>query len=85
MADIFATVIVATAQVQAARDAAAQFQGGAGMLTTGLSASGAEPATHYISSGLIPAEIVQALTMCDVSSLHPDEAIGNAGLRMCQT
>ena len=83
MADVFATIIVTAAQAQAARDAAAQVPGGEGMLTTGLSASGAEPATHYVSSGLVPAEIVQSLTMCDVSDLPPADALEQAGLKLC--
>jgi len=81
--DIFATIIVPAAQAQAARDAAAQIPGGDGMFTTGLSATGAEPATHYISSGWIPAEIVDALTMCAVSELPPDEAMTDKGLKPC--
>ena len=81
--DIFATIIVTAAQAQAARDAAAQIPGGDGMFTTGLSATGAEPATHYISSGWIPAEIVDALTMCAVSELPPDEAMTDKGLKPC--
>ena len=81
--DIFATIIVTAAQAQAARDAAAQIPGGEGMFTTGLSATGAEPATHYISSGWIPAEIVDALTMCAVSELPPDEAMTDKGLKPC--
>lgn len=83
MADVFATIIVTAAQAQAARDAAAQFPGGEGMLTAGLSATGAEPATHYIASGIMPAEIVDALSMCEVSDLPPAEAIEQAGLKQC--
>ena len=81
--DIFATIIVPAAQAQAARDAAAQIQGGEGMLTSGLSATGAEPATHYISSGYMPAEIVDALTMCAISELPTDEAMMDKGLKPC--
>ena len=80
--DIFATIIVTAAQAQAARDAAAQIPGGEGMLTAGLSATGTEPATHYIASGWIPAEIVDALTMCAVSELPPDEVMTDKGLSM---
>ena len=81
--DIFATIIVHAAQAQAARDAAAQIPGGEGMFTAGLSPTGAEPATHYISSGWIPAEIVDALTMCAISELPPDEAMTDKGLKPC--
>lgn len=56
MPDIFRTLIVPTANVELARQIAASFgPGGAGMWTTPLSATGAEPASHYISSGGIPA------------------------------
>ncbi len=81
--DIFATIIVTAAQAQAAREAAAQIPGGEGMFTAGLSPTGAEPATHYISSGWLPAEIVDALTMCAISELPPDEAMTDKGLKPC--
>ncbi len=81
--DIFATIIVHAAQAQAARDAAATIPGGEGMLTAGLSATGAEPATHYIASGWVPEELVQTLTMCIVSDLSPAEAMEQAGLTTC--
>lgn len=81
--EIFATIIVTTAQAQAARDAAAQIPGGEGMFTSELSATGNAPATHFISSGWIPAEIVDALTMCAISELPPDEAMTDKGLKPC--
>ena len=81
--DIFATIIVPAAQAQAARDAAAQFHGGEGMFTSELSATGNAPATHYISSGYMPAEIVDALTMCAISELPTDEAMTDKGLKPC--
>ena len=81
--DIFATMIVTAAQAQAARDAAAQIPGGEGMLTAGLSPTGAEPATHYIASGRVPEELVQTLTMCIVSDLSPAEAMTDKGLKPC--
>ena len=81
--DIFATIIVPATQAQAAREAAAKIPGGEGMLTAGLSATGNAPATHYISSGWIPAEIVDALTMCAVSELPTDEAMTDKGLKPC--
>lgn len=57
MADLFRTLIVIAADAPLAREIAAAFgPGGAGMWTTPLSADGQEPATHYISSGYIPAE-----------------------------
>lgn len=81
--DIFATIIVPAAQAQAARDAAAQIPGGEGMFTARLSSSGDEPATHYIASGWMPEEIVQALSMCSVSDLSPADALSVAELVPC--
>lgn len=52
---IYRNLIVAAAQRDLAADICATLAGagGSGMFTTPLSADGAEPATHYISSGLI--------------------------------
>ena len=59
MADLFRTLIIAASDADTARAIAAAFgPGGEGMWTTPLSASGTDPATHYISSGYIPAEFV---------------------------
>lgn len=53
--DAFRTMIVPTAHVELARAIAASFgPGGSGMWLTPLSPTGAEPATHYISSGYVP-------------------------------
>lgn len=55
--DIFRTLIVPAASVDLARAIATSFgPGGEGMWTTPLSASGLDPATHYISSGFVPPE-----------------------------
>jgi len=81
--DIFATIIVTADKAEQARTLAAQFTGGDGMFTSELSATGNAPATHYISSGWIPAEIVEALTMCAVSELPPDESMTDKGLKPC--
>jgi hypothetical protein len=55
--DIFRTLIVLAANVSLARDIATSFgPGGEGMWNTPLSASGLDPATHYISSGYVPPE-----------------------------
>lgn len=59
MSDTFATLIVTSADAPISRSIAAAFgPGGVGMWMTSLSASGQEPATHYISSGYISAEYV---------------------------
>jgi hypothetical protein len=55
--DIFRTLIVPATSVDLARAIATSFgPGGEGMWTTPLSASGSDPATHYISSGFVPPE-----------------------------
>ena len=57
MTDIFRTLICPAANVDLARAIATSFgPGGEGMWTTPLSASGLDPATHYISSGYVPPE-----------------------------
>lgn len=55
---IHRTMIVATEHVELARHLSESLAGpsGAGMWTTPLSATGAAPATHWISAGLIEAE-----------------------------
>lgn len=64
MADIFRTLIVPENQVILAREIAASFgQGGEGMWTTPLSASGQNPVTHYISSGYIPSNFSDLLPL----------------------
>lgn len=86
MADTFATIIVTAAQAQAARDAAAQFPGGEGMLTAPLSASGNEPATHYVSSGHVSADIAEAVKpLCSTYAEDADglQVIADAGLSLC--
>ena len=57
--DTFATLIIVASDAPLAREIAAAFgPGGVGMWTTPLSASGLDPASHYISSGYIPDEFV---------------------------
>lgn len=59
MSDTFSTLIIQAQDAPLARDIAAAFgPGGANMFTTPLSASGLDPASHYISSGYIPQEFV---------------------------
>lgn len=54
MSDTFKTLIIPDAHVELARQLCALEAGGAGMFTTGLSADGKEPASHYISTGWCP-------------------------------
>ena len=71
MADIFRTLIITAATAPLARQiAAAMGDGGIGMWTTPLSATGAEPASHYISTGLIPDEFA---FMCPEQTWEHDE------------
>jgi hypothetical protein len=66
MADLFRTLIIKASDAVLAQGIAAGFgPGGTGMWTTSLSATGSDPATHYISSGLIPADFA-GLSPCDV-------------------
>ena len=82
--DIFATIIVTAANVAQARTLAAEILGGDGMFTTGLSSTGQEPATHFISSGTMPQEIVEAVAdLAEVSELQPSEAMASAGFVLC--
>jgi len=57
------TIVVADAVVEQARSLCEQLAGtgGAGMFATALSADGNEPATHWISSGMIQEEFAQML------------------------
>jgi hypothetical protein len=57
MTDIFRTLIIPANVTPLAQEIAATLSpGGTNMWITGLSATGAEPATHYISTGFIPPE-----------------------------
>jgi hypothetical protein len=61
--DIYRTLIVTADSAPLAREIAASFgPGGVGMWTTPLSSDGAEPASHYISSGYIPEQFAALLT-----------------------
>lgn len=59
------TMIVPAEHVDLARALAEGISGpaGAGMWTTGLSADGTEPATHYISAGLIESQFADLLPL----------------------
>ena len=70
MAYIFRTLIIAAAGAPLARTIAAAFGGGPDMWVTPLSASGSDPASHYISTGYIPAEFV---AMCPMATWALDE------------
>lgn len=70
------TIIVPAAFQQLAQGlcaAAAEGDAGAGMFTTGLSATGALPATHYISSGYIFDDFAALLPLTTVTQTVNDE------------
>jgi hypothetical protein len=77
--DIHATMIVPASKVDEARAIAGGF-------TTGLSASG--PATHYVSSGHVSADIAEAVKpLCSTYAEDADglQVITDAGLALCDS
>lgn len=69
------TIIVPAAFQQLAQAlcaAAAEGDAGKGMFTTGLSADGTEPASHYISSGLIYESFADLLPLTTVTYEEED-------------
>ncbi len=70
------TIIVPAAFQQLAQGlcaAAAEGDAGVGMFTTGLSATGTEPATHYISSGAIFDDFAALLPLTTVTQTVNEE------------
>ena len=84
--DIFKTLVVQANQVELAREVGASYgAGGDGMFLTPLSATGNYPATHYISSGVIPEELDALLVTVpdiDISDEEPFVAMERLGLNM---
>ena len=75
--EIHATMIVPASKVEEARAIAGGF-------ITGLSASG--PATHYVASGLVSADIAEAVKpLCSTYAEGADglQVIADAGLMLC--
>lgn len=70
---IHRNIIVPAAVVEQARQMCAGIPGGDGMFTAPLSANGAEPATHYISAGLIWPEFAEMLPL-DVQATDDADA-----------
>ena len=82
MADVFRTIVVPAGQQQAAQEIAPD------CFTTGLSADGAEPATHYIASGHLPveqADVIALLGEVDVSEEEPFAVMARLQLQMIST
>jgi hypothetical protein len=61
--DIFRTMILPASVALMGRKIASLAGGGDAWWTTPLSASGKDPATHFISTGMIPAHVVQMLPL----------------------
>lgn len=82
--DIFRTLICTDIEAPAARTEAATFPGGDGMLTTGLSADGNEPAAYFISSGYMPTDMIEALVplIFEVSELDPQTVMAELGVQL---
>ena len=70
---IHRNIIVPAAVVEQARQMCAGIPGGDGMFTAPLSATGAEPATHYISAGLIWPQFAEMLPL-DVPAMDDADA-----------
>ena len=73
-------MIVPTKHVELARYLCATLagDGGSGMFTTALSATGQDPATHYISSGLIESDFADLLPLIELPAdadpvIHPGQ------------
>lgn len=86
MAETFNTIVVPAASASLARSLAASIEGGSGMFTTGLSATGSKPATHYISSGGMDGQICEAISAsiptADISTELPFVALSRLGLQV---
>lgn len=84
--DIFRTLIVQANQVELAREVGASYgAGGEGMFVTPQSSTGLYPATHYISSGLIPEELdalVATIPDIDISDEDAFAAMARLGLQI---
>lgn len=63
MRDIFRTMILPSSVALMGREIALMAGGGDAWWTTPLSAIGKEPATHFISTGMIPIQITQMLPL----------------------
>ena len=81
MTDVFRTIVVPAVSQQAAQEIAPD------CFTTGLSADGTAPATHYIASGHLPVDQADAIAMlagADVSEEEPFSVMTRLGLQMAR-
>ena len=82
MTDVFRTIVVPAVSQQAAQEIAPD------CFTTGLSADGTEPATHYIASGHLPLEQADAIALlegADVSEEEPFAVMARLQLQIIST
>lgn len=76
------TIIVDKSETDAARELASQFENGSGMFTTALYDTTGN-VTHYISSGIIEGDLLQALlARYYVSNDDPHEIINSLNLTL---
>lgn len=82
--DVFRTMVIPASLVSLARALGAGLSpGGAGMFTTGLSADGSEPATHYVSSGMIGEQFAACIASGDLLYAACVEAGATVALDQC--
>ena len=82
---LFRTLIVTADNAPLARSLAAGLApSGAGMFTAALSSTGLAPATHYISTGPMDAQLMLALESADSLYAACQEAGANVSLAVCE-
>lgn len=80
------TIIVPAAIVEAARElGGALTPAGAGMFTTPLSASGTNPPTHYISSGLLDENFLAVLQAPEILFQYASQGAEAQGITLTAT
>lgn len=80
------TIVVPASLVDAARNLAECLApGGHGMYITGLSADGNEPATHYISSGLMQVGFINLLSDASATHAAAEQGAVQQGLTLTAT
>lgn len=80
------TIVVPAPLVDAARNLAECLApGGHGMYITGLSADGNEPATHYISSGLMQVGFISLLSDASATHAAAEQGAVQQGLTLTAT
>lgn len=78
MTDVFRTIIVKASDAESSRSLVEDDN----MFRTGLSATGSEPATHFISTGWVSEEIAELFP--DATEEEPFAAMAAAELQLVQ-